>query len=41
MTNKSKGAYAYTMIDVDSEITDNVVEDLKTIEGVLRVRIIK
>ena len=41
MTNKSKGAYAYTMIDVDSEITDNVVEDLKTIEGVLRVRVIK
>lgn len=41
MTNKSKGAYAYTMIDVDSEITDEVVKDLEAIDEVLKVRVIK
>lgn len=40
MTNKSKGQYAYTMIDVSSEITDAVVADLNAIEDVLRVRVI-
>jgi len=40
MTNKSKREYAYTMIDIDSEIPKEVAADLKDIEGVLRVRII-
>ena len=40
MTNKSKKAYAYTMIDVDAEISGNVVKRLEDIEGVLRVRVI-
>ena len=40
MTNKSRGEYAYTMIDVDSEVGDNVQEELKDIEGVLKVRVI-
>ena len=40
MTNKSRGEYAYTMIDVDSEVTAEVVEGLETIEGVRRVRVI-
>ena len=31
LTNKSKGKYAYTMIDVDSEVPDGVVEELKQI----------
>ncbi|MPN13621.1 hypothetical protein SDC9_160943 [bioreactor metagenome] len=29
------------MIDVDSEVGDNVKEALKTIEGVTRVRVLK
>lgn len=41
MTNKSKGNFAYTMIDVDSYIPETVTEDLLAIEGVLRVRVIK
>ncbi len=41
MTNKSKGQYAYTMIDVSSEITDAVVADLNAIADVLRVRVIE
>lgn len=41
MTNKSRGEYAYTMIDVDSETDETVQQELEKIEGVLRVRIIK
>ncbi len=40
MSNKSKGEYAYTMIDIDSDIPQGVADDLKRIEGVLRVRVI-
>lgn len=40
MTNKSKKEYAYTMIDVENEITEEIVEDLKKIKDVLRVRVI-
>lgn len=41
MLNRSRGAYAYTMLDVDSPVTEAFVEDLKKIEGVIRVRVIK
>ncbi|MGN1168334.1 MAG: phosphoglycerate dehydrogenase [Lachnospiraceae bacterium] len=41
MTNKSKGEYAYTMIDIDSEVPDSVLEDLRVIKDVLRVRMIR
>ena len=41
MTNKSKGEYAYTMIDIDSDVTDSVNEDLTKVKDVLRVRVIR
>ena len=41
MTNKGKGEYAYALLDVDSPVTEEVVEKLKGIDGVLKVRIIK
>ena len=41
LTNKSKGSYAYTMIDIDSEVPEQVVEDLKKVGDVLRVRVIQ
>lgn len=41
MTNKSKGDYAYTMLDVASLIDGQVAEALKAIEHVYRVRIVK
>jgi len=41
LTNKSKGQWAYTMIDVDSPVTPEIVAKIKEIEGVTRVRIIK
>ncbi|MFV0606826.1 MAG: phosphoglycerate dehydrogenase [Niabella sp.] len=40
MINKSRGDYAYTMIDVETVITDANVEIIKNIEGVLKVRVI-
>ena len=40
LSNKSKGAYAYTMIYIDSDIPANVEKDLRNIEGVLRVRVL-
>ncbi len=41
MTNKSKGDYAYTLLDTDSAVTAELVEKLSAIEGVIRVRVIK
>lgn len=41
MSNKNKGAWAYTMMDVDSNVGENVKTALKGIKGVTRVRIIK
>ena len=41
LMNKSRGEYAYTMLDLDHHPSQEVVEHLKEIEGVLRVRIIK
>lgn len=41
LVNRSKGAYAYTMLDLDTPASDEVVADLEQIEGVLRVRKIK
>ncbi len=41
MVNRSRGDYAYTMLDLDSPVTEAFVEDLKKIEGVIRIRVIK
>ena len=41
MVNSSKGEYAYTMMDIDSDITPEFVEKLNAIDGVIRVRVIK
>ena len=41
MLNRSKGEYAYTMLDLDDKVSPEAVEHLKQIDGVLRVRVIK
>ena len=41
MINRSKGEYAYTMLDLDEPTPAAVAEHLRTIEGVLRVRVIR
>ncbi|WP_280154645.1 phosphoglycerate dehydrogenase [Piscinibacter sp. XHJ-5] len=38
MVNKSRGDVAYTLVDVDSPISANVLSDIQAIEGVLAVR---
>ena len=40
MLNRSRGEYAYTMFDLDHPVSQAVVEDIKNIPGVLRVRVI-
>ena len=41
LTNKGKGDYAYSLIDVDSVVADDVVEKISGLDGVLRVRVVK
>lgn len=41
MTNKSRGDYACTLLDVDAPVTKEVGEKLQTLDGVLKVRIVK
>jgi D-3-phosphoglycerate dehydrogenase len=41
MVNKSRGEYAYTLIDIDTPVNGEVVTKLKAIEGVLNVRKVK
>jgi D-3-phosphoglycerate dehydrogenase len=40
MLNKSRGDFAYNIIDIDNNINDDVIDRLKKIEGVLMVRVI-
>ena len=40
MTNKSRGAHAYTMIDTDTEISKEMIQKLNNINEILNVRII-
>ncbi len=41
MVNKSKGDYAYTVIDVEADINQEQADKLAAIKGVLKVRIVK
>ncbi len=41
LVNKGKGEYAYTMMDLESPSTEEMVRLLEQVEGVLRVRIVK
>ena len=41
MTNKSRGDYACTLLDVDAPVTKEVEEKLQTLDRVLKVRIVK
>lgn len=39
--NRSKGDIAYTIVDTDADITEEIVNTVKGIEGVVRVRVVK
>lgn len=40
LLNKSRGDYAYTMLDIGTDNVDTVAEKIENIEGVIRVRIV-
>lgn len=40
LTNKSKGKYAYTMIDIDSPVPEGVIDELRTVGDVLKIRVL-
>ena len=41
LTNKSCGDYAYSLLDVDSEVSQDVVDKLSAVPDVIRVRVVK
>ena len=41
MINKSKGDFAYTIINVDHHVTDEIADKLREIDGVLNVRVLR
>lgn len=41
MTNKSRGDVAYTMLDIEDVASEDIINKLKAIDGVFRVRVVK
>lgn len=41
LSNKSKGDYAYTMVDLGTEVDQAVIEDVRRLPNVIRVRVIR
>lgn len=39
--DKNRGEWAYSIIDIDSDLSQGVVDDITAIDGVIRVRVIK
>lgn len=40
LANKHKNGWAYTMVDIDGHVTEELLEKLKGIEGVVKVRLV-
>ena len=40
MNSRSKGDYAYTLVDCDSDVSDENVKEISSIEGMIRVRVL-
>lgn len=41
MSNKSRGDYAYSLLDIDKNADDSVIDKLASIDGVIKVRVVK
>ncbi len=41
LSNKSKGPYAYTLVDLGTRVDEKVIEDVKNLPNVIRVRVIE
>ena len=39
LSNKSKGDYAYTMVDLGHKVGEDVIEDVRNLANVIRVRV--
>ena len=40
LLNKSRGEYAYTLIDMDGEVSEDLLGKIRRIEGVLSARLV-
>ncbi len=40
LTNRSRGEYAYTLLDLDSKVSEETLQALHDIEGMIRVRVV-
>ena len=41
LSNKSRGDYAYTMVDLGTRVDESVIEDVRKLANVIRVRVIE
>ena len=41
LSNKAKGDYAYTLVDINTKVGEAMIRDLESIENVLRVRVLQ
>lgn len=41
LTNKSKGDFAVTLMDIDAEVTEEQFKSALDIDGIIRIRIIR
>lgn len=41
MLNRNRGDYAYNIIDIENDVSDDLIEKLRSIDGVIMVRVIK
>ena len=41
LSNKSKGDYAYTMVDLGTRVDESIIEDVRKLANVIRVRVIE
>ena len=41
MTNKGRGRFAYTLLDLGTKVEEDCAKELRSIEGVIRLRVVK
>ena len=40
MTNRSRGDYAYTLIDTDTSISEKDIQRIESVENIIKVRVL-
>ena len=41
MTNKSRGDFAYTLLDLGTKLSDEIIAEIEKVDGVIKVRVVK